>query len=226
MTAVPVGPHTGEPMSTLHDDARQDVAFSAAIRAATGASHSSAEQSGAMKSLLEGTMTRDAYAVMLGQHLHAYRALDEGTERLRTDPVATPFLDDALSRVAAIEADLVVLGADVAAPSAATAAYCERIRETAATWPGGFVAHHYVRYLGDLSGGQYLRTVVKEAFGLTDTEGASYYVFADIPDAIAWKDAYRGHLDTAPWDAEERARIIDEVLSSYRLTTAVLDDLG
>lgn len=221
MTALVAGPHTGEPMSTINA-----IEFSAAIRAATGASHSSAEQSGAMRSLLDGSMTRDGYAAMLSQHLHAYRALDEGTERLRTDPVVAPFLDDALSRVSAIEADLAVLGADVAEPSAATGRYCDRIRETAATWPGGFIAHHYVRYLGDLSGGQYLRTVVKDAFGLSDTEGASYYVFAGIPDAVVWKDAYRGHLDQAPWDADERARIIDEVLASYRLTTAVLDDLG
>jgi heme oxygenase len=36
----------------------------------------------------------------------------------------------------------------------------QRIHETAAR-PGGFVAHHYTRYLGDLPGGQVIRTVLQ-----------------------------------------------------------------
>ena len=64
----------------------------------------------------------------------------------------------------------------------------------AATWPGGFVAHHYTRYLGDLSGGIFIGRVMQRRFGF-DTNGIGFYLFADIADPRAFKDVYREQLD-------------------------------
>jgi len=211
---------------TVLDDRPGTVPFSEELRGATSGDHADAERSPAMQALLGGTMTRHGYAVLLAQHLQAYRVLEAAAERLAHDPVAGPFVDPALARSDAIAADLdVLVGADVAAAipaSAATERYRRRIEEVSSAWPAGFVAHHYVRYLGDLSGGQFLRRLVQRAFDVTDERGASYYAFDALGDLDAYKAAYRRRLDEAPWDADERARIVDEVHLAYRLSTEVL----
>jgi len=142
--------------------------------------------------------------------------------------VASVFISDKLTRLPALEADLeFLLGADwrdeiVALPT--TQRYVERIRQVGATWAGGFVAHHYTRYLGDLSGGIFIGRVMARRFGF-ETNGIGFYLFDDIADPSAFKDVYREQLDAAPWDDAERERVIDEVLLAYRFNTELFEDL-
>ncbi|MBK0296324.1 biliverdin-producing heme oxygenase, partial [Bacillus sp. S34] len=68
--------------------------------------------------------------------------------------------------------------------------------EVAAEWPGGFVAHHYTRYLGDLSGGQMIGRMLAEQFGF-ETNGILFYIFDQVADPSAFKDTYRAQLDAA-----------------------------
>ena len=44
------------------------------------------------------------------------------------------------------------------------------------------LAHSYVRYLGDLSGGQYIATKTRKGFGLHGDEGLDFYKFEMIGD--------------------------------------------
>jgi heme oxygenase len=111
-------------------------------------------------------------------------------------------------------------------PHIATEAYCQRLLETCFSWPGGFLAHHYTRYLGDLSGGQYLRPRVAQALHLPGDVGTRFYVFDDIDDIEAFKLAYRRRIDAVPWDESERAAVVDEVALAYQLNMNVLTELG
>ena len=63
------------------------------------------------------------------------------------------------------------------------AEYTSRLRALAsARDPAPLLAHAYVRYLGDLSGGQVIRRRVARAYGLEDDGGAgvSFYEFAKL----------------------------------------------
>ncbi|MBG9885183.1 heme oxygenase, partial [Bacillus toyonensis] len=128
----------------------------------------------------------------------------------------------------ALEADLEFLvGEDWReriAPLTTTRRYVDRIRQVGATWAGGFVAHHYTRYLGDLSGGLFIGRVMQRRFGF-ETNGVGFYLFDDIADPKAFKDVYREQLDAAPWDEAERERVIDEVLLAYRFNTELFEEL-
>lgn len=42
------------------------------------------------------------------------------------------------------------------------------------------LAHAYVRYLGDLSGGQFIRRRIAKAYGLEDSAGVSFYDFKKL----------------------------------------------
>src|SRR5690606_28150475 len=149
-------------------------------------------------------------------------------ERMRRDPVAAVFITDKLTRLPALEADLEFLvGPDwreKIKPLPTTQRYVARINEVGATWAGGFVAHHYTRYLGDLSGGIFIGRVMKRRFGF-ETNGVGFYLFDDIADPNAFKDVYREQLDAAPWDDAERERVIDEVLLAYRFNTELFEEL-
>ncbi|HYI61238.1 MAG TPA: biliverdin-producing heme oxygenase [Acidimicrobiales bacterium] len=211
-------------MSTTLDDG-PDQRFSTTLRERTMADHGDAEGSTLMGDLMAGTLERARIGDMLAQHLIVYRALERTAETFRGDPVVAPFLSDDLARTPALEHDVAaLLGAEAVAaptPRPATAAYVARIEGTT-DWPGGFVAHHYTRYLGDLSGGQHIGRVVARAYADLDVR---FYTFDRIASPKAVKEAYRAQLDRSPWSDEERERIIDEVRVAYALNTDLFRQL-
>ncbi len=204
-------------------------AFSQVLRRRTADVHDSAEHSPLMAALLDGTVERSDYAQLVAQLYYVYRALEEGADALAGDEVAAPFLFRELDRVPAFESDLeVLIGAhwrEVIAPLPSTAAYADRIAEVAATWPGGYVAHHYTRYMGDLSGGIFIGGVVRRTYDLTETHGASIYTFEEIPSPKAFKTRYRELLDAAPWDAAEHETIVGEIVDAYGRNTTLFRDV-
>lgn len=206
----------------------EDTGFSGRLRAATWRSHEDAANSRYMGALVRGELTLADYGQLVAQHWFAYVALEQDGAGLAEHPDVAPFLDRRILRLGPIEADLAfLLGADWrdhVEPSAATAAYAARITEVAQTWPAGFVAHHYTRYLGDLSGGLFIGRMVRKAFEL-DGDGVRFYTFDQLDEPDQWKSDYRAHLDAAPWDDDEQERFIDETLAAYAHNTAVLLDL-
>ncbi|KAA9134432.1 biliverdin-producing heme oxygenase [Microbacterium caowuchunii] len=205
------------------------ISFSTALRERSSGAHSGSEGAGFMSDLMKGEGTREDYIALVVQHWFIYEALEGAAERMRQDPIATVFIDDKLTRLPALEADLEFLvGPDwreKIEPLPTTRRYVERINQVGATWPGGFVAHHYTRYLGDLSGGQFIGKLMQRLFGF-DTNGIGFYIFADIADPKAFKDYYREQLDAAPWDESEKERVIDEVLVAYQFNTDLFEDLS
>jgi len=204
------------------------LSFSAALRERSSSSHSRSEHAGFMADLLKGEGSREDYIALVAQHYFIYEALEGAGDRMRNDPVAAVFISDRLTRLPALEADLeFLIGSDwrdTITPLPTTQRYVDRINEVGATWVGGFVAHHYTRYLGDLSGGIFIGRVMQRRFGF-ETNGVGFYLFDDIADPAAFKDVYREQLDAAPWEDAERERVIDEVLLAYQFNTELFLDL-
>ncbi|HEY0248189.1 MAG TPA: biliverdin-producing heme oxygenase [Gryllotalpicola sp.] len=204
------------------------IPFSQALRERTRAVHTETEGTAFVAELVEGKRSKEDYTALLGQLYFVYEALEQVAERLVDEPVASRFVTAKLTRLPAIAADLDFLAGpawrEELAPLGATRRYVQRIREMA-DWPGGFVAHHYTRYLGDLSGGQVIRTVLQRQHGF-DTNGVGFYIFAEIAKPKLFRDTYREQLDAAPWDAEEQERVIAEVTTAFRLNGALFDDLA
>ncbi|MFG2646629.1 heme oxygenase (biliverdin-producing) [Streptomyces sp. NPDC048436] len=208
--------------------------FSTVIRTASHEQHTEAETSTFMGDLLGGRLGVEAYARYTEQLWFVYRALEEGAAALRDDPVAGPFIRPELMRVAELERDLTHLrGAgwqSSARPLPATSAYATRVAHCAREWPGGYVAHHYTRYLGDLSGGQIIRGKAEQTWGFARKgDGVRFYVFEQIANPAAFKRGYRELLDglgeVVPDDLE-RQRIVDECRGAFALNTRVFRELG
>jgi heme oxygenase len=205
--------------------------FSTLIRTASHEQHVEAETSTFMSDLLGGRLGVNAYARYTEQLWFVYAALEGGAGRLASDPVAGPFIRPELFRLRALERDLEHLRGPgwrstlTALP--ATRAYAERVEECVRAWPGGYVAHHYTRYLGDLSGGQIIRDRAERTWGFAKKgDGVRFYVFEEIANPAAFKRTYRELLDALPADELERQRIASECKRAFALNTAVFGALG
>ena len=205
--------------------------FSTVIRTASHEQHVEAETSSFMSDLLGGRLGVDAYARYTEQLWFVYEALETGAERLAADSVTGPFIQDELFRLPALKRDLEHLrGADwrtglTALP--ATQAYADRVRECAESWPAGYIAHHYTRYLGDLSGGQIIRDKAERTWGFSRKgDGVRFYVFEGIGNPAAFKRDYRELLDGIRADDLEKQRIVAECKRAFALNTGVFRALG
>ncbi|MFE5741644.1 biliverdin-producing heme oxygenase [Streptomyces celluloflavus] len=205
--------------------------FSTVIRTASHQQHTEAENSSFMSDLLGGRLGVPAYRRYTEQLWFVYRALEGASAALAQDPVAGPFIRPELARTAELERDLTHLGGSSwrngLEPLAATAAYADRITTCARDWPAGYVAHHYTRYLGDLSGGQIIRGTAEKTWGFARKgDGVRFYVFEAIGNPAAFKREYRELLDALPVDDLEKQRVVDECKRAFALNSAVFQELG
>ncbi|MCW2771297.1 MAG: biliverdin-producing heme oxygenase [Aeromicrobium sp.] len=202
--------------------ADRTVALSALLRSGSQAEHTAAESSSFMSELLAGGVDEAGYAHYLGLLRRVYEALEQVAWELSDDPIAAAVIDPAIERLAAIDADLAHWGrTDVASPAAD--AYVARIHETTG-WGALFVAHHYTRYLGDLSGGQAIGRILTREFDL-DGAGVAFYDFSAVSKPKLYKDAYRARLDALELDDSERARVLAEVKDVFRLNGGLFAEL-
>jgi heme oxygenase len=205
--------------------------FSTLIRTASREQHEEVRGSTFMSDLLGHKLGVDAFARYTEQLWFVYGALESGAERLAGDPVAGPFVRPELFRMASLEQDLEYLRGpgwrSGVSALPATLEYARRISDCAHTWPAGYIAHHYTRYLGDLSGGQIIRDTAERTWGFPKKgDGVRFYVFEEIPNPAAFKRGYWELLDAVPGDELERQRIVSECKRAYALNNAVFQALG
>lgn len=207
-----------------------DVAqsLSTAMKAGSRIEHEEAESSSFMAELLEGRLSAEAYADLLLRLRRVYAAMEATIREHADEPMVAALHDPALERLATIEDDLRHWApgrSDDSVDSPAATAYAERLR-AAGAWGGLLVAHHYTRYLGDLSGGQVIGRMLERTYGLEDGVGTAFYRFAEIAKPKPYKDGYRASLDGLDLSAEDTARVVDEVKVAFRLNQALFAELG
>jgi len=210
---------------------QDDGSFSYALRTATWGDHSDSEGSSIMEDIMRMRATREDYAALVAQHYFMYEALEEAAKQLVADERFASLHPEALVREQALAEDLQELFGpnwrDEITPEPATDAYVARIREVAAEgWLPGIIAHHYTRYLGDLSGGQMIAKRVRKQHGF-ERAGVAFYDFTELGDLTEFKQAYRAVLDQLgeSLDKAERQRVIDEVRTAYRFNSQVFVDM-
>lgn len=197
--------------------------LSVAIREDSAHEHEAAEHSVFVTELLSGRVDEQGYAEYLLRLRVIYGALEDAVRAHRTDPLVAAVFDPALERVPAIDADLAhwAPGRDLSVDSPAAQRYRDRIAEL--SWGGALVAHHYTRYLGDLSGGQAMAAILDREFGL----GGAGLTFYDFGFRVKpYRDAYRDRLDRLGLDATGVDRVVSEVKCAFALNQAVFDELA
>jgi heme oxygenase len=199
-----------------------------ALRDATLDVHRRAEEEPFIADLMAGRLSGAEFARLTGQLRSVYAALEPAVTDMRANGLLADLFDPRLDRLAAIDHDLRALAngdaTGLVAPLATTRAYVDRLHAVADS-PARLLAHHYVRYLGDLSGGQIIASLMRRHYGIGD-EALTFYAFDGLPSKGGFKTTYRRHLDDVLADPAFYAEVLDETRSAYEANRLVFAELG
>jgi heme oxygenase len=202
------------------------------LREGTKQSHTMAENTAYMKCFLKGIVEREPFRKLLANLYFVYSTLEEELLRHRNHPVVGLIYFPELNRKASLEKDLAFYYGDnwqeEIVPSEAGKIYVTRIKEISNSEPALLVAHSYVRYMGDLSGGQALKNIVRSALSLPEDQGTNFHQFDAFPSVEArrgFKGRYRDALNSLPVDNELIEKIVAEANAAFALNRDVMHDL-
>jgi len=200
------------------------------LRTETRALHTAAERSAFMGVLLRGQMERPAYCALL-RNLHLiYGALEPALDRHALHPAIAPVHSRALSRKAALEQDLRALHGPAwameIAVQAAAIDYQRRLLELDAAQPELLLAHAYVRYLGDLSGGQMLRNIVANGPAASGASATAFYEFGDAAQTRGLTLAFRAGLGGVVVAPPQADALVNEARLAFALHQQLFDELA
>jgi heme oxygenase (biliverdin-producing, ferredoxin) len=212
------------PGTETRDEPGDAPRFSAALRDRTATIHRAAERTGFIADLIRGRATRAGYARYLRNLLPIYDTL-EAALATSPFPAARVFADERLRRVPRLLADLQAIGGDgeTNPPIAEAVAYQAAVREAARD--ERLLAHAYVRYLGDLSGGQILKPLLARTLGLSAIQ-LSFYDFPAIPDIKAAKARIWSALDSLDPASATAETILTEAVAGFRHNIALSSALA
>jgi heme oxygenase len=204
--------------------------LSARLQRATQATHTALERSVLMQRLLRGQMARADYAALLRSLHPIYAALEAGLSHPARHPVLAALPLAGLARAAALARDLCTLHGDdwpqALAPAPAAQDYAAHLVRLAREQPALLAAHAYVRYLGDLHGGQALARVVTRGLGLAPGQGVAFYDFGSAAAVRAHVLALRRGLDRCAPDAAVAQAIVDEAVAGFERHRRLFDELA
>jgi heme oxygenase (biliverdin-producing, ferredoxin) len=193
------------------------------LRQGTQSLHRQAERSGVMARLLGRRLDRTDYAALVANLQALYAALEPALSSWPDARALGP-----LGRAEALEADLRALrdpGDAVPAPVAATHDYVARLSHVGATAPHRLAAHAYVRYLGDLHGGQVLQRLVSELYRLPGVTGTRFYQFGPPEHVQQLRDAVRAWLGAVPLTAAQADDVVAEAQWAFEAHCRMFEQL-
>ena len=204
------------------------MSFSVDLKEGTKESHSAAENTKFVASFLRGVVDYEEYRKLLTNFYYVYDTMEQRI-RETEDPMVQAIKSEDLERKEAIERDLeYYYGADwkeKQIPSEACNTYCHRINEIAEKDPYLLVAHHYTRYIGDLSGGKILKEITARVLKPPAGKGLDFYEFPSIPNAKLFKQNYRAVLDNLGVDSSQENALITEANYAFRLNMYMFDEI-
>lgn len=199
------------------------------LREGTKKAHTMAENTGFIACFLKGTVEPTSYRKLVANLYFVYSAMEEEMQKHQNHPILGNLYFPELNRKASLEQDLTYyFGSnwkEQVAPSEAAKSYVARIHEVSEQSPELLIAHLYTRYMGDLSGGQILKKIAKNAMNLTDGAGTNFYEFEQIDDEKAFKKMYRERLDAVEVDEATADQIVEEANDAFGLNMHMFKEL-
>jgi len=181
-----------------------------------------------MRCLIQGLLKREDYAAYLASLWPVYDAVEDAMVRNQKHKVSGKLYFRELERLANLEEDLVFFAGsqwrNIQVPDASYE-YADHVRSVMIDSGHRLVSHAYVRYLGDLSGGQMIRRVLAQRLQL-DRSGLRFYQFDGILDGELFKTKYRDRLDQLSVTPAEEDDILDEAIIAFSLNERIFKDLA
>lgn len=206
--------------------------LSTSLREGTQQSHTAAENTAFMKCLMKGIVEREPLRKLFTDLYFVYDALETALRSNLDRPIIGAIYFPELNRAASLAQDLAFYYGEnwreQITASPAGSVYRDRLQSLSVNDPVLLIAHAYTRYMGDLSGGQSLKKVIRLALALTGAQGTSFYEFDQIatPEAKrTFKEHYRQALDELSIDAATINRIVAEANMAFLFNRDMVHEL-
>jgi len=204
------------------------MALSSELKEGTKESHSAAENTKFVAAFLRGVLNPEEYRKLLANFYYVYSAMEEAISSTE-DKMVQQIRSESLERKDSLAKDLAYYYGynweTTIESSQACDTYVNRIKEVAEKDPYLLIAHHYTRYIGDLSGGQILKEITKRVLNPPVGEGLNFYDFPSIPNAKEFKNEYRTVLDHLGCDDRMINALITEANYAFRLNMYMFDEI-
>jgi len=195
------------------------------LHARIGKAHHRAEGMAFSRALLEGQASPIQLAALIRALAPAYALLEQHGPALADALGAGAIPWAALARTAPLEHDRAVLAGLGATPaSAAAAIWLEQLRVLAQQAPHRLLAHVYVRYGGDLSGGQQLAQRAGAILAAHGLPALDFWRFSQ-PIAELKQQLHDGYEALELSDAEEE-ELLAESEVAFHATQQLLAELA
>lgn len=198
--------------------------LSVALRDDTQTMHRRAERSGVISDIVKGKADLAAYALFIRNLLPVYQALEQRLDDCRHAAGVSHIALTELYRSQLLESDLKAISGEnwrklhPLTPSARH--YTRHVAAIGVSCPSLLIAHAYVRYLGDLSGGQIMSRLLGRSLGL-GSSALAFYQFPEIADLDEFKVHYREAIDRAGHEVACKNAVVDEAILAFELNIDV-----
>lgn len=195
------------------------------LHARIGAAHRQAEGMAFSRALLEGQVEPLQLVALVRALAPGYGLMEQEGPALAAALGAQAFPWSDLARSPALERDADQFAAIPAGgPSAAAAVWLEQLRSLARQAPHRFLAHVYVRYGGDLSGGQQLAEQANAILASRGLPPVSFWAFERPVREL--KDELHAAFEQLDLSEAEEAELLEEAEIAFRATQRLLAELA
>jgi heme oxygenase len=199
-----------------------------ALKDGTRKSHSLASNTKFTIGFFKGVSNRASFAQMVASLYFVYRTMEKEFDTVRDESVKALDFPE-LRRLRSLEEDMAYFYGDDwrtnVKPTLATQRYCCRIRRVAREQPYLLIAHMYARYLGDLFGGQMIRTVARSTLELDEGFGTRFYEFDDIPKVKEFIERWSTRLNQLHLNEKQQLSIVREANRVFSLNIGIFNEL-
>jgi heme oxygenase (biliverdin-producing, ferredoxin) len=195
------------------------------LHARIGKAHHQAEGMGFSRALLEGRAEPLQLAALMRALAPAYALLEEEAPALAVALGGSAIPWRPLARSTALRHDIAVCSALPPTPvSVAASMWLEHLQRLVRQSPHRLMAHVYVRYGGDLSGGQQLGQRANAILAAHGLAALNFWTF-DQPIEVLKQGLHDGFEAMALCEQEE-TELLEEAEQAFLLTQRLLAELG
>ncbi|KAK6165815.1 hypothetical protein SNE40_022656 [Patella caerulea] len=193
--------------------------------------HRAVENKPFVQTMIMKTITRPAYATYLSQLYFIYKAMEEVGEHCQNDPYVKPlYFPTELNREKALIEDLVYFYGEKWESkikcTPATIRYIDRITYLGESNPAMLIPHNFVRYFGDLSGGQVLKYKMRKSLKLNEEDkGVQFYIFENVVDGNKFMQFYTNRLNALELSNAMYDEMLEEARNAFQLNMDLFEDL-
>lgn len=183
------------------------------MHAQTREIHKQTERSPFTEKLRKGTLPEECYVRQLTDQYAVYSTLEEAMRKKYYIPGMSQVYVESLCRAPYLAKDIQSFAQPEYPLSDAAKAYVAHLKKLASHQPNLLLAHAYVLYGGNLSGGFVIKKWVEKIF----PGKAEFYNFDKfINEDGQSKDGWKKNIDAMPLTAHERALMSEEAAQAFR----------